>query len=82
MTIFIKCSALVKLYIDTPAKQALEWQCLLSSSLTLFSRRIKYHLSGDRIKDIGQKGDIKQAVCSLDPIHNLKRSWMHLVKNN
>lgn len=45
MTIFIEWSALVKLYVDTSAKQALNWQCLLSSSLTLFSRKIKCHLS-------------------------------------
>lgn len=48
----------------------------------VFKKNQMPSITGDRIKDIGQKGDIKQAVCSLDPIHNLKRSWMHLVKND
>lgn len=45
----------------------------------VFKKNQMPSITGDRVR---QKGDIKQAVCSLDPIHNLKRSRMHLVKND
>lgn len=68
MTIFIKCSDLVELYVDTSAKQALEWQCLLSSSLTSFSRKIKCHLSqGTELKTQDRKVTLSRLYAHWTP---------------